>query len=252
MSNSGNGNSDDDNFGLPDLDYKPLSSEPAPSDSGSPAASVNDPTPAQEFDHPTTSESVDPGWPEDEPEESPAATQVSEPYRPKEDDGVSPGRVLMYILIPVLLLAGGYFGYEFFIRQPAMKEAALKQALKKEEADRKRKEAEAKKAKEAEAAAAAAQQAKATDPPPAGTIETLTGPTRRYYVVVASSLDADLLMDRARQLSASGVSCKIIPPFGQWKFHRLGILDQETFALAQAKAEESKATYGNDIWVMRY
>ncbi|MFM7195677.1 MAG: hypothetical protein ACKOYP_12980, partial [Bacteroidota bacterium] len=76
--------------------------------------------------------------------------------------------------------------------------------------------------------------------------------TKRYYVVVASSLDADLLMDRAKKLSASGVSCKIIPPFGQWKFHRLGILDQETFALAQAKADESKATYGNDIWVMRY
>ncbi|MFM7195388.1 MAG: hypothetical protein ACKOYP_11510, partial [Bacteroidota bacterium] len=186
MSNSGNGNSDDDNFGLPDLDYKPLSSEPAPSTSEpTPVPWVDSSTP-QEAESTDTSESVDPGWPEDEPDEEAGTTQVSEPFRPKPEDGVSPGKVLMYILIPVVLLAGGYFGYEFLIRQPAMKEKAIEQALKKEKAERERKEAEALKAKEAEAAAA--QQAKAAEPPPVGTIETLTGPTKRYYVVIASSL----------------------------------------------------------------
>ena len=250
MSNPGNEPNEDDNFGLPDLDYKPLSADAAPS---SPEPAQGSPASTQagssfEFDSSGSSESVEPDWGEEEDTVTePVRTEVSEPYRPKGDPGVSPGRVLLYILIPVFLLAGGYFGYEYFIHQPELKRKEVELALKKEKADRARKEAEAKKAEEAAAKVVAP-----PPPPPVGTIESLTAPTNRYYIVVASSLDGDLIMDKAKQLSLTGVSCKVIPPFGKWKFHRLGILDQETFALAQAKAEESKATFGNDIWVIRY
>jgi len=241
---------DDDNFGLPEINYKPLSENPEP------AASVQQPaaepvSPA--FENP---EVVEPDWGDDTSGDSgsgepPASEEDNpEPYRPPDSDGVSPVRVLMFILIPLLLLAAGYFGYDYFVRQPELKKKALEETLKKEKAEHAKKEAEAARAREE----AAAREAKPAEPPPpvVGTIDVLTGPTKRYYVVVASSLDGDLLMDKARQLSASGVSSKIIPPYGQWKFHRLGILDQETFALAQAKADEVKPTYGNDIWVIRY
>ena len=59
-------------------------------------------------------------------------------------------------------------------------------------------------------------------------------------------------MDEAQRMSAKGVSTKIIPPYGKWKFYRLTISDDETFALAQAKADELKAQFGNGLWVMKY
>ncbi len=252
MSNPGNEPNEDDNFGLPDLDYKPLSSDTGPETP--PADPVPAPSATEQsagssaFDTLGREESVEPDWgEEEEPVNETVRPEVSEPYRPVGEAGVSPARVLMYILIPVFLLAGGYFGYEYLIRQPGLKKKEIELALKKEQAERARKEAEAKKA-----AASAPKEVKAPEPPPVGTIEVLTAPTKRFYVVVASSLDGDLIMDKARKLSLTGVSCKVIPPYGKWKFHRLGILDQETFALAQAKAEESKATFGNDIWVIRY
>ena len=59
-------------------------------------------------------------------------------------------------------------------------------------------------------------------------------------------------MDYAKKLSTTGLSTKIIPPFGGKKFYRLAIADQDTFASAQASADGSKATYGPAVWVLKY
>ena len=88
--------------------------------------------------------------------------------------------------------------------------------------------------------------------PAEGTIETLADRTGRYYVVVSSSVDGDLAMDRAKKLSASGKSTKIIPPFGKWKYFRLCIADFDSFAGAQSNADASKAEYGDALWVLKY
>lgn len=88
--------------------------------------------------------------------------------------------------------------------------------------------------------------------PASGTIDTLTGRTGRYYVIVASNIDDDLLMDYARRLSAEGVSSKLIPPHGRVKFYRLAIAEGDTYATAQQTADGMKADYGDGLWVTRY
>jgi hypothetical protein len=88
--------------------------------------------------------------------------------------------------------------------------------------------------------------------PAVGAIDTLTGRTGRYYVVVASNIDDDLLMDYARKLSASGVSSKLIPPHGRVKFYRLTIAEGESFATAQSTADGLKGDYGETLWVTKY
>jgi len=88
--------------------------------------------------------------------------------------------------------------------------------------------------------------------PAEGTIETLEGRTGRYYVVVASDIDDDLLMDHAKDLSGKGISSKIIPPHGKVRFYRLAIADGDTYTSAQATADGLKAEHGDKLWVTKY
>jgi hypothetical protein len=85
-----------------------------------------------------------------------------------------------------------------------------------------------------------------------GSIETLSERTSRYYVVVASAIDGDLIMDQAKRLSTKGVSTKIIPPFGKAKFYRLAIADGDTYADTQTAADGMKGEYGDKVWVVKY
>ena len=115
-------------------------------------------------------------------------------------------------------------------------EEAARLARENEEAERKRLEAEA-----------------ATAKPAVGTFETLTSRTGRYYVVVASAVDGDLILDYAKKLSAKGTNSKIIPPFGKWKFYRLTINgDFDSYATAQTSADSSKPEFGEGAWVIKY
>ena len=96
-------------------------------------------------------------------------------------------------------------------------------------------------------------EAEAKAKPPAGTIQTLSGRTGAYYVVVASSIDGDLIMDYAKKLSSKGVTSTIIPPFGKSSFHRLAVAEGDTYANAQATADGMKGgDYGNKVWVVKY
>jgi hypothetical protein len=123
--------------------------------------------------------------------------------------------------------------------------AAIQEEARRKEADR---QAALRREEEQKAAAAL--------PPPKpaiGTIETLSGRSGRYYVVIASSIDGDLIMDYAKKLSASGVSTKIIPPFGKSSFHRLTVAEGDTYEATQATADEMKGgDYGDKLWVVKY
>jgi hypothetical protein len=88
--------------------------------------------------------------------------------------------------------------------------------------------------------------------PAIGTIEMLEGRTGKYHVVVASNIDDDLLMDYAKELSAKGISSKIIPPHGKVRFFRLSIEEGDTYASMQAQADAIKDNYGNKVWVTKY
>lgn len=221
-----NENNSEDNFGLPDIEYKPLETE-------------------------TT------GEPETEsvPEQKEETVRESYSYTPPQEETKSNAPIIIAVVIGLVLIVGAFLIYQYVYKPKADKEKR-ELAEKKRIEEQKRKEEEAariareneeaeRKRLEAEAAANAK--------PAVGTFETLTSRTGRYYVVVASAVDGDLITDYAKKLSAKGTSSKIIPPFGKWKFYRLTIGgDFDSYATAQTSADSSKPEFGDGAWVIKY
>ena len=229
--NSGNADDSADNFGLPDIEYKPLDRE-----SDAPPEVVTERVRETETVHFERSDE-----------------SVSEPpdYSYEDDEPNSRAPVIIALIIGVVILVGGFLIYKYWYVPKADKE---KKELADRAAEEKRKADEIRiaqeKAEEERTRLDAEATAKAK--PAEGTIETLSGRTRRYFVVVSSNIDDDLVMDYAKKLSLKGVSSKIIPPFGDTKFYRLAIGDFDTYSAAQSSADASKAEYGSGLWVMRY
>ncbi len=179
-----------------------------------------------------------------------------DPYQPdysyeRESPEIWP-KVLGFLL--VLLLAGAAIWYFAYYRpqQLAEEEKERKELLEiQEEARRKEaaRLAEEKRVEDEQKTAVTVAEAA----PKVGAIETLSGRSGRYYVVVASAIDGDLIMDYAKKLSAKGVSTKIIPPFGKSKFHRIAVAEGDTYAATQASADGLKGgEYGDKVWVVKY
>lgn len=80
----------------------------------------------------------------------------------------------------------------------------------------------------------------------------LNEPTGRYHVIVASSIDVDLIHDYGNKLAKQGMTCNIIAPRGSRNFHRLSIADYVSLDDANIKSEQMKGTLGEDVWVIRY
>lgn len=224
------GANEGDNFGLPDIEYKPLDRTETVSES--------------EQSESSASESV-----QEQVSETSEQTQTQYEYVPPVEER-SKAPVVISIVIGLVLILSGFFIYYYVYKPKAEKE-------KQEQIEAARKKAEAQrlaklKAEEEERKRREAEQAAKNAKPAEGTIETLNARTGRWYVVVTSSIDGDLVMDYAKKQSAKGISSKIIPPYGKWKFHRLAIADYDTFALAQAGADAAKTEYGSGVWVIKY
>lgn len=245
----------DDTFGLPEINYEPLQkkeSKPEPEPEPEPEIEpVQEPEPVSEYqDEVYEEESSEYAnqEPQTEEEEEVAA------YKPYEEEPSIWPKIVGILVVIILALAATWY---FVIYQPKQKEQAEKDRIAAEQ------KAQAKKQKD-DADALLKQQQQAAEKrrldsiaainekPAEGTIETLTERTGRYYVVVASALDNDLLMDYAKDLSSKGVGSKIIPPFGKHKVSRICIAEGDTFAAAQEKANALKADYGDAVWVLKY
>jgi len=225
--NSGNADDSADNFGLPDVEYKPLDR---------PVEVVSEPVREPEQPHFERSEE---------------SGSESPDYSYEDDEPSSKAPVVISLIILVVIVVAGFLIYKYWYVPKAEKERrelADRANEEKRKADEVRLAQE--KADEERKRMEADSLAKAT--PAQGTIETLSERTRRYFVVVSSNIDDDLLMDYAKKLSAKGVSSKVIPPFGNTKFYRLAIADFDTFSAAQSSADVSKAEYGSALWVIRY
>jgi hypothetical protein len=217
---------DADNFGLPDIEYKPLEELDS---SKSKEETVKEET-TSSYTQESKSESNPSSYYEDEEESSNSG-------------------VIITIIVGLLVLVGGFLTYKY-VWVPKKEKAKLAQlALERAEA---RKKATADSLARVTEEERLKREAAANAKPAEGTIETLTERTGHYYVVVSSSVDGDLAMDRAKKLSSEGKSCKIIPPFGKWKYFRLCIGDFDSFASAQSSADASKADYGDALWVLKY
>jgi type IV secretory pathway VirB10-like protein len=234
----------DDTFGLPEVDYEPLKRDTPPE----PEAVTPEPEPIIPEPEPLPQGDLQDTPPRFEEFEQ---QKFSDTEYEEERPAAWP-KVLGILLLLAAIGAGvWYFGYE----QPKLKAAAEKLAREKREADdaRNRRVTDSLANVEAEAARLRAEAEKAAAKPAAGTIETLSGRTGRYYVVVASSIDGDLIMDFAKKLAAKGTGSKIIPPFGKTKFHRLAVAEADTYANAQGTADGMKGgDYGDKVWVVKY
>lgn len=219
--NLNEGNSGEDNFGLPDIEYKPL----------------------------------------DNPEQ--AATQAEEPYKQQEpvretysykpeEETKSNAPVVIAIVIGLVLVVAAFLVYQYVYKPQAIEKQKKELAAKAAEKQRREDAARLAKEKEAEEQRLRDEAAAVAAKPAIGTIETLSGRTGRYYVVIASAIDGDLIMDYANKLSAKGVGTKIIPPYGKWKFYRLTIGDFDSFASAQTSADAAKPEFGQGAWVKKY
>ncbi len=218
----------EDNFGLPDVEFKPLDQ------SGDAArASREEVTSASGYVSDTGSAG----------DSSYDAGNMDEPK--------SKAPIILGIVIVLVLVIAGYLIYNFVYKPKAEAERVKKEQMAKASLLKKQQDEEARLAKQREDDERKRLEELAKVPA-IGTIDTLTQRTGRYYVVVTSDIDDDLLMDYARKLSAKGVSTKIIPPYGGKKFYRLAIADHDSFATAQTNADASKADYGSGLWVIKY
>jgi hypothetical protein len=248
-------NESDDTFGLPEVEYEPLKRDVPP------AETAPEPTPVEPVYERVEERVEEPMYEEkqggfgDYPEETIHPEEDNHEYvsgyQYAEEKPVWP-KVLGIILI-LLLIGGGV--YYFLVYQPDQKQARERERQEKiladKEAAKRREElrlAEIKKQEEQRRLDSLA------SIPKVGTIETLSGRTGQYYVVVASAVDDDLLTDYANKLVKTGKNVKIIPPFGKTgKFYRLAIEGKESYADAQASADGMKGgEFGDQLWVVRY
>lgn len=246
--NTGN----DDTFGLPEIEYQPINRDTPVKRDTTPPPDVSPTEPEAEKaqtqyteEQPLTNTSM-------EREEVRQSEYNTNQYN-EEEESNSPWPKILGIAALLLIIgaAGWYFGWkkpkDNLARAKAQQEERARVDSTRREQDRMNAE-QARIAEENQRKADSV--ANAT--PRVGTVETLNERTGRYYVVVASSIDGDLIRDYAKRLSDKGVSAKIVAPYGKVKFHRLTVAEGESFAAAHQTAEQLKAQYSDDIWVIKY
>ena len=261
-----NNDASDDTFGLPEVDYEPIQrDEPLEEPSEPIGPPSEDPTyevPPYQAEVPTDEPSAvyesreeirhsEPVY-EEHPVEEHQEYHSRYAYMEENNQPVWPKVVAIVLLI---LLAGSAL-YYFAYYRPQQQEAEQRDRDLREQreqnlrAERDR-QAELKRLQD-EAAQRRADSIASI--PKEGSIERLSGRTGQYWVVVASAIDDDLLLDFAQQLSKNGRQVRIIPPFGkQGKFHRLAIESRDNYADAQAVADGMKGgEFGDQLWVVRY
>lgn len=229
-----NRNDSDDTFGLPDIEYKPLNREEETTSSSteSQPTETQPETPQYEYEQTT--------------QQAPPAEYA---YEPEEESSPAWPKVLgILIVIGLALGAAWYYLYKPWQEGKAREKERIEQEAK-DKAEQERLAAEQRAREEAEAQRKADSLANASK---VGVVEVLSERTGRYYVVIASAVDDDLLMDHAKKLTTQGVSTKIIPPFAKYKLFRLTVADGDTFAAAQQVADAKKAEYGDALWVLKY
>ncbi len=85
-----------------------------------------------------------------------------------------------------------------------------------------------------------------------GKVMKIDAPQGKYYVIIASFIDNALATDYAEQLANKGVHPMILEPKNKEYYFRVAIEQGNNYADTNEKSEALKASYGTDIWVIKY
>lgn len=248
QANNNINNESDDTFGLPEIEYEPINREENVVVEETTTTEYREATTSNEPETPVEQETVQEPTFEEDNAYSPTFKEI------EEEEERSSALPIILTIVGILALAG--LGYWYFgVYKPEQKRIADERtandarlaadALKKKQAE----EAERLRLEREKFVADSLANAK----PTVGEIVSLTERTGKYYVVVSSAIDDDLIMDYAQKLSKNGVSTKIIPPFGKTKFSRIAVDMKDTYDEAQATADGLKGgDYGDKVWVVKY
>lgn len=238
----------DDTFGLPEIEYDPINREPT----SAPDVDLNRPEPQAEVNQPEHTKEQPVTHTTMERDEVKQNENPSSYYNNDDDEGNSPWPKILGIAAILLIIGAAiwYFGFNK-PKQVAAREKAQQEEQARTEASRIEEERlaeqrllEGDEQRRTDSIASATQVV--------GAIETLNERTGRYYVVIASAIDGDLIMDYAKKLSQNGVNAKIIPPYGNVKFHRLTIAEGDTYVATQQTADGLKSEYTSGAWVIKF
>ena len=270
---------DDDNFGLPEVEFDPINREEEKEETTSSEFSFQHDEPSLDDDSDPDDYQVDyPG--DDENFDNGDNGDIM-----KEKKGR--GGLILFIIV-LIIIGGGSAGYFYYYKPMmdqkgydeniALGENALQSNLYEEaiEAFRKAKEfkpdesfpdeqiAKAESAREAleqkkadeEAQAEAdrkAQEAlRAQSAKQAGVVEVLSGRTGKFYIVVASNIDEDLARDYADKLSKNGETAVVIPAYKKGAYTKVTVGGAfDSASTAQSQADQIKGQYTN-AWVIKY
>jgi hypothetical protein len=233
----------DDTFGLPEIEYNPINREESQQQEANKQQEEQQPDASSPYDQST--EQTTSAY--QRPEET---TNEYTPYRVEEEEAPLWPKVLGILLVVAIALSAALYFVWYKPKQEEEKRLLAEKAKQEQEAKLK-----AQQLKEAEEQQRLRDQRIADSLaaiPKIGAFETLSEPTGRYYVVITSAVDGDLISDQAKKLAKTGVSTKIIPPFGKFKFYRLTIAEGDTYAAAQDIANSKKAELGDALWVLKY
>jgi len=249
-------NDSDDTFGLPEVEYEPINRDEPIKETVVEEPVYETPRTEEEPKVESTTYEYKEEVVEPDPYEHEETTEDHNEYRsPYVYEKEAPVWPKIAAILGVILLIGALLFY-FAWYQPKQKEerrAILEKQRREEDAIKRRDEqkrlAEIKKQEAEQRRADSLANLKKE-----GTIEVLSQRTGQYYIVVASAVDDDLLMDYANKLIKTGKQVKIIPPFGKkGKFHRLAIESKGTYEDAQTTADGLKGgDYGDQLWVVKY
>ena len=226
----------DDTFGLPEIEYEPLKREEPPQ--------------VEKTVEPVSyTEPVKPKQSYKQMEEETQNNEYNNSSSYYEEEDSSPWPKILGITAVLILIGGAAWFFGYYQPRKKAAEKAQQEQQARDEAARKEEEQRQQLAADAERRKA---DSLAALTPAAGEIATLSDRTGRYYVIIASGIDGDLIMDYAKKLAPKGLSPKIIPPHGKVKFYRLAIAEGDTYAATQATADQLKSEYTAGTWVVKW
>ncbi len=82
---------------------------------------------------------------------------------------------------------------------------------------------------------------------------TISAPTGRSYVVIASFVDEDMANDFGQKMLDKGIGVKIIKPTSRSPLnHRVAVADYQNFGEAMQLIDRFRTEYGEKAWVLKF